>query len=118
MFGHIFTGDQEDADRLNARFTYTKHHEMIHLRQAQNTHNSWFRFYLLYMWYSLKILPYARKARKAIYYLNPFEIEAYAHTRDLTYADSCREEGAKEWRRFAKMPLAERLDFVRKKNII
>jgi len=117
MFGHIFTGEQEDADRLNARFTYTKHHEMIHLRQAQNTHNSWFRFYILYMWYSLGALRYLRKTRNAPYYLNPFEMEAYAHTRDLSYADSCREEGASEWRRFARMSLSERLRYIRRNGI-
>ena len=117
MFGHIFTHNQHDADRLNAKWTYTKHHEMIHLRQAQNTHNSWFRFYILYMWYSFVALRYIRKTRNAPYYLNPFEIEAYYHTTDIDYADSCREEGATEWRRYARMSLAERLHFIREKGI-
>ena len=117
MFGHIFTAEQHDADRLNTRLTYTKHHEMIHLRQAQNTHNSWFRFYWLYLWYSFTALRYLRKTRNAPYYLNPFEMEAYAHTRDLSYADNCRDKGASEWRRFARMKLSERLRYIRRNGI-
>lgn len=118
MFGFIFTHDQEDADLLNHKVTYTKNHEMIHLRQAQNTRNSWFCFYILYLWYVIKALPYFSKVKNAGYYLNPFEIEAYTHMYDLHYLDCAAENGTSEWRRFAKMSLRDRLDYIRQKRIV
>lgn len=118
MFGFIFTHDQDDADLLNNRVTYTKNHEMIHLRQAQSTHNSWFCFYMRYLWYVLTALRYSRKVRNAGYYLNPFEMEAYTHMYDLHYLDHSAGHGTSEWRRYAKMSLRDRLVFIRQKRIV
>lgn len=112
FFGIIVTHSQEEADMLNARFSALKHHEMIHLRQAQSTGDSWLRFYLLYIWYWLKAQRYCRRLPNAGYRLNPFEIEAYRHMNDLGYADRCRKEGATEWRIYAAMPLDERRKFL------
>ena len=39
LFGRIYTREQAMADSLNGRFNTLKNHEMIHLRQAQSTHN-------------------------------------------------------------------------------
>ena len=108
FFGKILTPSQEEADRFNSSFSSLKNHEMIHLRQAQSTGDSWIRFYLLYIWYWLKALPMNRKMRNAAYLLNPFEMEAYARMHDMHYLDRC-EGGAQEWRRYAKMSLKERL---------
>lgn len=117
VFGHIFTSHQDTADTLNGRFGALKNHEMIHLRQAQSTGNSWFRFYVRYFWYSLCALRYFRRFRNATYYLNPFEIEAYRHMHDLRYLEQCKENGAQEWRKYARMKLSERLELVRKLNL-
>ena len=117
VFGHIFTSEQAMADHLNSKFSTLKNHEMIHLRQAQSTRNSWFRFYALYFWYSLRALRYFRKVKNAVYYLNPFEIEAYSHQHDLHYLDHCGEQGAREWRRFARMKLRERVEYIRQHGI-
>jgi len=113
VFGHIFTRTQEQADRLNARFDALKNHEMIHLRQAQNTGNSWLLFYLRYFWYSLLAVRYVRRMKGAMYYLNPFEIEAYRHMWERDYLERC-ENGATEWRTFAHMSLAARQRYVNK----
>ena len=88
-------------------------HEMIHLRQAQSCGDSWLRFYLLYLWYWLRALPANRKMKHGAYLLNPFEMEAYRHMNDLHYLDRC-EEGAQEWRRYAQMPLKQRLRIYQK----
>ena len=90
-----------------------KNHEMIHLRQAQACHDSWVCFYLLYLWYWLKGLVFSgcqvrRQLKHAAYLLNPFEMEAYGHMYDQNYLNHC-EEGAQEWRKYAKMSLNERL---------
>ena len=113
FFGQILTPTQAEADRFNSGFTALKNHEMIHLRQAQSTGDSWIRFYLLYIWYWLKGLPMNRKMRNAAYLLNPFEMEAYGRMHDLGYLKRC-EGGAKEWRWYAKMPLEERLRLIKK----
>ena len=111
LFGRIYTREQAMADSLNGRFNTLKNHEMIHLRQAQSTHNSWLLFYTLYAWYSLKALRYWRRTRNAAYYLNPFEMEAYRHMDDLHYLDD-KARGTDEWRTFARMPLHERLALI------
>ena len=52
FFGYILAPTQELADRFNGSADRAlKNHEMIHLRQAQSCGDSWFRFYLLYIWY-------------------------------------------------------------------
>ena len=106
FFGHILAPTQELADRFNGSADRAlKNHEMIHLRQAQSCGDSWLRFYLLYIWYWLTGLRMNRKMKHAAYLLNPFEMEAYARMNDLDYLKG----PATEWRRYAKMPLKERL---------
>ena len=117
LFGHIYTREQKAADKMNGKWNALKNHEMIHLRQAQNTCNSWLLFYILYGWYSLMALRYFRKTANAAYYLNPFEIEAYAHMFDQHYLDSHDRHGVDGWRAFAKMSRAARLRYIRRNNI-
>lgn len=107
FFGYILTHTQQEADQFNSHYDELKNHEMIHLRQAQATGDSWLRFYALYFWYWLKGLRWNRKMKNAAYRLNPFEIEAYRHDHDLGYAERCS-EGANEWREYAKMTFEER----------
>ena len=109
FFGKILTPTQEEADLFNSGYSVMKNHEMIHLRQAQSTGDSWIRFYLLYIWYWLKGLRMNRRMKHAAYLLNPFEMEAYRRMYDLHYLDHC-EDGCTEWRQYAKMSLKERLD--------
>ena len=115
FFGHILAPTQELADAFNAKPNALKNHEMIHLRQAQSCHDSWFRFYILYIWYWLRTVCFGgfavrRQLKHAAYLLNPFEIEAYAHMHDLDYLKG----PATEWRRYAKMPLKDRLKLYKR----
>ena len=140
FFGHILAPTQELADRFNSapcvaaspgvaadlQSAALKNHEMIHLRQAQACGDSWLHFYLLYIWYWAKnrvSLTFCsggsairRQMKHAAYLLNPFEIEAYARMNDLNYLKGdCKSPAtATEWRRYAKMPLKERLRLYRK----
>ena len=117
FFGTILTPSQEEADRFNNSHDPMKNHEMIHLRQAQSTHNSWVLFYLRYFWFSVLACRYFRKQRNAVYYLNPFEIEAYTMMHDLNYLDHCREHGAQGWRLYARMSLKERMEHIHRLGI-
>ena len=119
FFGHILAPTQELADAFNAKPNALKNHEMIHLRQAQSCGDSWFRFYILYIWYWLRTVCFGgfavrRQLKHAAYLLNPFEIEAYAHMHDLDYLAKGE---ATEWRRYAKMSLNDRLRLYQKKVV-
>ncbi len=114
FFGFILTHSRQEADHFNSHYDELKNQEMIHLRQARDTGDSWLRFYLLYLWYWLKGLRMNHRMKHAAYLLNPFELEAYGRMHDLHYLDHCQ-EGATEWRRYAKMPLEERLGLYQRK---
>lgn len=108
FFGTVLTHSQEEAERMNSRYDELKNHEMIHLHQARATHDSWLCFYVLYLWYWLKALPYNRRMRNAAYLLNPFEMEAYRHMYDLDYLRRLPDGKATEWRRYRQLSMDER----------
>ncbi len=107
FFGTVLTHTQAEADRMNSHYDTLKNHEMIHLYQARSTHDSWLCFYALYIWHSLRLLPYNRRIKNAAYRLNPFEMEAYEHMNDLSYTRQ-HPDGANGWRHYAKMSVEER----------
>ena len=121
FFGHIITHTDEEAEAFNACHTltgkskndmhYFKNHEMIHLYQARSCHNSWLLFYVRYGWYWLLACLYRKRLRNAGYRLNPFEMEAYANMYDLHYLDD-KPRGTTGWRRYARMPLGERMKHI------
>lgn len=117
FFGTVITATQTDADDFNLKDSQLKTHEMIHLRQAQSTHDSWLCFYILYIWYCLKALPLNRRLKNAGYRLNPFELEAYAHMYDADYLKRCQ-EGATEWKKWANMKPEIRLHIYCKNHNI
>ena len=53
-----------------------------------------------------------RKMKHAAYLLNPFEMEAYGRMYDLSYLKRC-EDGAQEWRVYAKMSMKQRLEIYK-----
>ena len=110
FFGTILTHSQQEADHMNRRFDELKNHEMIHLKQAISTGDTWWRFYCLYLRYYLQGHRARKKYANASYWLNPFEIEAYEHMHDLSYLEQCK-NGATEWRRFANMTIDERIAY-------
>lgn len=110
FFGTIVTATKEAAQEMGRKGNELKTHEMIHLRQAQSTHDSWLCFYALYIWYYLRALPQNRHMRNAAYRLNPFEMEAYENMYDPDYAN----HEANGWRRYARMKPSERLRLLRK----
>jgi hypothetical protein len=116
FFGHIITHTEQEAEAFNQRFGSFKNHEMIHLYQARDCHNSWLLFYLRYGWYWLLANRYRKHLRNAGYLLNPFEMEAYAKMYDLHYLDN-KHSGTNEWRRYARMSLQERLRIYQNKSV-
>lgn len=80
-------------------------HEMIHVRQAVSTNNSWWKFYLLYVWEWIKANPIFNGFNFA-YKMNPFELEAYANERNLNY--NIDNEIADQWKKFKNLKVKER----------
>lgn len=113
FFGRIYTDSQEVADALNHGHPVMKNHEMIHLRQAQDTGDSWLIFYLLYLMQWLRGICLDRRGRRLAYYLNPFEMEAYINERDMHYPGAA-EAGAAGWREYRRMTFPERYKLMRK----
>lgn len=108
FFGYIITHSKQEAEAFNRRYSPLKNHEMIHLYQARSTCDSWIVFYLRYGAYWLSASRYRKHLQNAGYWLNPFEMEAYAEMYDLNYLSSCP-HGCVGWKRYAKMPLDKRL---------
>ena len=83
---------------------YVINHEMIHVKQAVSTNNSWWEFYVLYIWYWLKTI---LKGTTFAYKMNPFEMEAYANENDLTYIAK-HSGGAVRWKVYKTIPIKTR----------
>lgn len=110
MFGKIFINikNQEKyyEDERKGNNAYFKNHEMIHVQQAIKTHNSWLLFYLLYVWFWLKNLPFIFGLNFAYKFI-PFEMEAYYYQKDLTYTEK-HINGTENYKIFNKVTLKEK----------
>lgn len=105
FFGTVVTASDADTEAFKMKGSIMRNHENIHLRQAQTTHDSWLLFYLLYSWYYILALPQNLKMKNAAYLVNPFEMEAYGHQKDMHYLDL---HEATEWKKWAAMKPSER----------
>lgn len=108
FFGYVITHSAEEAEAYNRRFGSLRNHETIHLYQARSTHDSWLCFYWKYLLFWLKASRYRRRLPNAGYWLNPFEMEAYANMYNLQYLKD-KKHGCTGWKVYADMPLSQRL---------
>ena len=112
-FGVIYCKKRNHADSINSTAnidSVLKSHETIHVRQAETTHNSWFRFYVRYVWEWVKNIPLITISLWAAYRFMPIEIEAYNHERDFSYANSGK---VGEWKELEKLTLKERRELAK-----
>jgi len=92
---------------------YAINHEMIHVKQAVSTNNSWWEFYVLYIWYWLKAI---FRGFTFAYKMNPFEMEAYANENDLNYI-ATHSGGAVRWKVYKTIPIKTRKAYWKDYNI-
>lgn len=90
----------------NGQADIITNHEMIHVKQAVSTDNSWWKFYWKYICQWLKNNPLF-KGFKFAYKMNPFEMEAYANENDLFY-NSKHSTGAIRWKKYMELTVKER----------
>lgn len=110
MFGKIFINiknqDKYYDNEKKGNNAYLKNHEMIHVQQAIKIHNSWILYYLLYIWFWLKNLPFIFDLDFAYKFI-PFEMEAYYYEKDFTYTEIHR-NGTDNYKFFNKFTLKEK----------
>ena len=115
LFGVVYCNKKEDVELINNSTTVDsilKCHETIHVRQAENTKNSWCLYYLNYIWQWICNLPLLFEGAKMPYKFIPYELEAYANETDYSYAYSA----CNYWRKFKKLSLKQKMNFARRHN--
>lgn len=102
----------------NGNANIVKNHEMIHVKQAQFTDDSWLKFYWKYICEWLKNKPW-RYGSEFAYFCNPFEMEAYQNELNLSY-NTNKPIGTYDWVRLSRYSLNQRLsiwkDFLKSKK--
>jgi hypothetical protein len=111
--GYVYCHSREDADEINKSDkidSQLESHETIHVRQAESTHDSWFLFYLRYVWEWICNLPLIFVKFHAAYKFMPFEIEAYLNQDNWGY---CMNGAAHQWKEFEKLTLKRKRELAK-----
>ena len=111
--GYAYCKTREAADRINKTEkidSQLESHETIHIRQAQSTKDSWFRYYIRYGWEWIKNLPLIFVNIYALYKFMPMEMEAYLNQDDWDY---CMHGATYQWKEFEKIPLKTKREWAK-----
>ena len=121
LFGTIFCKRQSDVELINKTDfidSILKCHETIHVRQAENTKNSWLLFYLNYIYQWIKNIPLIFIKPIYAYKFIPYELEAFANETNYNYIN----QTTNQWRMFnEKLKLKNKIKYAKqykKINII
>lgn len=113
LFGVVFCASKRLADSINMTDyvdSFLESHETIHVRQAESTSDSWFIYYLKYIWQWICNLPLIFINLYAPYRFIPFELEAFANQNDLKYCEGKCEQ----WKKFNKLTLKQKRELAKK----
>lgn len=114
--GIAYCKEKSDIQLINAQDTINSNfeaHEMTHVKQAESTHDSWFCFYTLYIWYWILNFPLFIRGKFMPYYFIPFELEAMTHETDWKYPTN---GAVYQWKKFKKLTLKEKLKLAKQYN--
>ena len=113
FFGTLYCRKKDDIEVINRSHMIDSQlecHETIHIRQAEDCNDSWFRYYMLYIWQWICNLPLIFINPHAPYKFIPFEIEAYTYQNDINHPyGKCD-----AWRKYKKMPMKEKKEHAKK----
>lgn len=113
LFGTIFCKRQSDVELINKTHfidSILKCHETIHVRQAENTKNSWLLFYLNYIYQWIKNIPLIFIKPIYAYKFIPYELEAFANETNYPYVN----QNANQWRMFnEKLNLKNKIKYAK-----
>ena len=94
-------------DKISSDF---EAHEMTHVKQAESTHDSWFCFYALYIWYWILNFPLFIYGKFMPYFFIPFELEAMNNETDWKYPAN---GAVYQWKKFKKFNMKEKLKLAK-----
>lgn len=77
LFGHVFIRKEYEGGFSSYEWNELIYHETIHILQATLEHNSWFVFYVKYLYYWLRNMFHCGFKNNIAYYCIPYEMEAY-----------------------------------------
>ena len=106
--GVVYCKDDSDILLINFERKISsdfESHEMIHVKQAESTHNSWFYFYTLYLWYWVLNFPLFIVGLYMPYYFIPFELEAMNNENNWEYSAN---GSVYQWEDFNKLTLKQK----------
>jgi hypothetical protein len=112
-FGTIYSNNDKEIEALNRTDgidSILECHETIHVRQAEGTNDSWFCYYLKYIWQWICNLPLIFISTNMPYKFIPFELEAYAFENDKEYA---MKGDCNYWKKFNKLTLKEKKKYAK-----
>ena len=111
--GTVYCKRKEDIISLNKTTNIDsrlKSHETIHVRQAESMKDSWFFFYIRYVWEWIKNFPLIFININAPYMFMPIEMEAYLKQDNWKYAT----KGAvTKWKELEKLTLKEKRNMAK-----
>ena len=110
--GTIYCITQSSVEAINKTDgidSVLENHETIHVRQAESTKDSWFRFYLEYIWEWIKNLPLIFGGWFMPYYFMPMELEAYACQEIMNYTLNGPVTG---WKKLKKLKIKEKYSLI------
>ena len=113
LFGVVYCKSQKRVDEINKSDnidSQLESHETIHVRQAESTKDSWFIYYMKYIWQWIKNLPLIFVNLYAPYKFMGFELEAYRYQDDFRYClGKCE-----NWKKYNDLKLKQKRELAKK----
>lgn len=106
LFGTAYCSSESNI----RTFAYSKNHETVHVHQAVSTKDSWFRYYIEYVWEWICNFPLIFINIYAPYKFIPMELDAYKNEENDEYVN---QEKCEEWRKFKEIPLKSLWKYAR-----
>lgn len=111
--GIVYCPNEKDVELINRSDeidSMLKSHETIHVRQAESMKDSWFRFYIRYIWDWICNLPLITVSKNSPYYFIATELEAYMHEDDFEY---CQNGAVYGWKEYEKMSMKDKKKYAK-----
>lgn len=118
LFGVIKCKSDKDIEKLNKTDGIDcdlESHETIHVRQAESMKDSWWRFYIEYIWEWICNIPLITVSLHSIYKFMPVEIEAYGYEDNYKYIEN---GPVYKWKDFKKLTIKQKREFAKEYNFI
>ena len=106
--GYAYCKTRKQANIINSTDkidSQLESHETIHIRQAESMHDSWFRFYVKYVFEWICNLPLITINSRAPYMFMPIEMEAYLNQDDWNY---CMHGATRQWKLLETLTLKDK----------